>query len=74
MPGLLKRLQIRAPVGRYDNSIPDQFLAPHRLFKIPALYAPGSLISFPSLPVIGYYHHTLPAFSFSDLPLYGLNP
>ncbi len=33
---LLKRLQIRALVGRYNNSIPTQFLVPIDCLKIPA--------------------------------------
>ncbi len=35
IPGLPKRLQIRALVGRYDNPIPPRFLAPIDCSKIP---------------------------------------
>ncbi len=37
IPGLLKRLQIGALAGRFDNPIPTRFLAPTDCSKIPAL-------------------------------------
>jgi hypothetical protein len=36
IPGLPKRLQIRALAGRYDNPIPTRFLAPINCSKFPA--------------------------------------
>ncbi len=37
IPGLHKRLKIRALEGRYDNPIPPRFLAPIDSSNIPAL-------------------------------------